>query len=63
MQVVLESGITGILMAGLYIHDIDPVIVDAGGVVLWYYGLFYALGFLGVFLWLKYHAISILIFT
>ena len=40
-------------MTGPYIHDIDPVFAEVGGMALWYYGLFYALGFLGVFLWLK----------
>jgi len=37
-------------MAGRYVHDIDPVIADVGGLHLWWYGLGFALGFLHV-LW------------
>jgi len=33
-------------MFGPYIHRIDPVLADVGGVYLWWYGLSYALGFL-----------------
>jgi phosphatidylglycerol:prolipoprotein diacylglycerol transferase len=35
-------------MAGGYVHDIDPVIADLGGVHLWWYGLGFALGFLQI---------------
>ena len=28
-----------------YVHDIDPVLADVGGVYLWWYGLGFALGF------------------
>jgi len=38
---------------GPYVHNIDPVIVEVGGVCLWWYGLSYTLGFLGVLLWLR----------
>ena len=34
------------------IHNLNPVFGHIGGVYLWYYGLAYALGFAGVFLWL-----------
>jgi len=40
-------------MTGPFIHDIDPVLADLGGLYLWYYGLFYSLGFLAIFLWLR----------
>jgi phosphatidylglycerol:prolipoprotein diacylglycerol transferase len=40
-------------MTGPFIHDIDPVLADVGGLYLWYYGLFYSLGFLAIFLWLR----------
>lgn len=33
-------------MAGRFVHDIDPVLADLGGVYLWWYGLGFALGFL-----------------
>jgi phosphatidylglycerol:prolipoprotein diacylglycerol transferase len=33
-------------MADRYVHDIDPVLADLGGVYLWWYGLGFALGFL-----------------
>jgi phosphatidylglycerol:prolipoprotein diacylglycerol transferase len=39
-------------MWGPFVHRIDPVIADVGGVYLWWYGLSYALGFLQVFLFL-----------
>ena len=40
-------------MPGPFIHRIDPVLADAGGVYLWWYGLSYALGFLHLSLWLQ----------
>ncbi len=40
-------------MPGKFIHDIDPIIFEVGGVCLWWYGLSYTLGFLETFLWLK----------
>ena len=33
-------------MAGGYVHDIDPVLADVGGLYLWWYGLGFAVGFL-----------------
>ncbi len=36
-----------------FVHSIDPVIADIGGVYLWWYGLSYSLGFLGIFLWFR----------
>jgi len=35
-----------------YVHDIDPVIADLGGLHLWWYGLGFALGFLHLHLFL-----------
>jgi phosphatidylglycerol:prolipoprotein diacylglycerol transferase len=40
-------------MPGPFVHRIDPVIADLGGVYLWWYGLSYALGFLGIHLWFR----------
>jgi phosphatidylglycerol:prolipoprotein diacylglycerol transferase len=40
-------------MPGPYVHNIDPVLVDAGVVYLWWYGLGFALGFLQIHLFLK----------
>jgi phosphatidylglycerol:prolipoprotein diacylglycerol transferase len=31
-----------------YVHDIDPVLADLGGLYLWYYGLGFSLGFLQI---------------
>lgn len=33
-------------MSPWYVHDIDPVLADVGGIYLWWYGLGFALGFL-----------------
>ena len=38
-------------MPGPFVHRIDPVITDVAGVYLWWYGLSYTLGFLGIHLW------------
>lgn len=38
---------------GPYVHRIDPVIFEVGGLYLWWYGLSYSLGFIGVFFWLR----------
>jgi phosphatidylglycerol:prolipoprotein diacylglycerol transferase len=40
---------------GPYVHRIDPLLGDAGGVYLWWYGLSYALGFLQIHRWLGCH--------
>lgn len=37
-----------------FVHSIDPVIVRAGGINCYYYGLAYTLGFLGVHFWLRW---------
>lgn len=36
-----------------FVHDIDPVLGRVGGLYLWWYGLSYTVGFLGVFVWLR----------
>ncbi|UCF34229.1 MAG: prolipoprotein diacylglyceryl transferase [Phycisphaerales bacterium] len=36
-----------------FVHCLDPVFVDWGPVQFWYYGLAYAVGFLGVLIWLR----------
>jgi phosphatidylglycerol:prolipoprotein diacylglycerol transferase len=39
----------------VYVHRLDPIMADLAGVYLWYYGLSYTLGFLGVFFWVRYN--------
>lgn len=38
---------------GPFIHNIDPIFGKIGGFYLWWYGLSYTFGFLGVFFWLR----------
>ena len=38
---------------GPFVHRLDPVLLDLGGIRLWYYGLAYAIGFLGIHCWLQ----------
>jgi len=40
-------------MIGPFVHNIDPIFGKIGGFYLWWYGLSYTLGFLGVFFWLR----------
>jgi phosphatidylglycerol:prolipoprotein diacylglycerol transferase len=40
-------------MPGPFVHRIDPIVADVGGVHLWWYGVGYALGFLQIYLFLK----------
>jgi len=40
-------------MSAHFIHNIDPVIGQLGGLYLWWYGFGYTLGFLGLFHWLR----------
>jgi len=40
-------------MFGPYVHNIDPIIAEVGGVYLWWYGLGYSLGFLHLHLFLR----------
>jgi phosphatidylglycerol:prolipoprotein diacylglycerol transferase len=40
-------------MLGPFVHRIDPVLLEIGGVYLWFYGLSYSLGFISIFLWFR----------
>ena len=40
-------------MIGPFVHNIDPIFGKIGGFYLWWYGLSYTLGFLGLFSWLR----------
>jgi len=40
-------------MFGPFVHRIDPVFLEIGGVYLWFYGLSYSLGFISIFLWFR----------
>ena len=46
-------------MFATYVHSIDPVIAKLGPLYLWWYGLSYTLGFLGVFFWMRRQRISL----
>src|SRR5512145_232452 len=46
-------------VGGPFVLSVDPVFLDVGGVKLWYYGLAYALGFFGIFLWLMKRRVAI----
>lgn len=38
---------------GPFVHQIDPVMTELGGLYLWYYGLAYTVGFLVIHLWFR----------
>jgi len=40
-------------MPGPFVHSIDPIIGQIGGMYIWWYGLSYSLGILGLFHWLR----------
>ncbi len=40
-------------MVGPFVHDIDPIFAEIGGVYLWWYGASYSFGFAAGFLWLR----------
>jgi phosphatidylglycerol:prolipoprotein diacylglycerol transferase len=40
-------------MSGPFVHEIDPVIGQVGGLYLWWYGVSYGLGFLEMHLWMR----------
>ena len=52
-------GIADMSFSGPFVLNIDPVLLDIGGIKLWYYGLAYALGFFGIFLWLMKRRLTI----
>lgn len=37
-----------------FVHQLDPELFEFGGIKLWYYGLAYALGFLGIHFWFRH---------
>src|SRR5207237_69108 len=41
------------VMAGPYVHHIDPIIFSVAGAHVWWYGLSYALGFLNAHVFLR----------
>lgn len=40
-------------MSSGWVHNLDPVIINLGGIELYYYGLAYAIGFVGIHFWLR----------
>lgn len=40
-------------MFGPFVHEIDPIFAEIGGLYLWWYGASYSFGFLAGFLWLR----------
>lgn len=40
-------------MSGPFVHNIDPIFGQIGGVYLWWYGASYTFGFIAGFLWLR----------
>ena len=40
-------------MIGPFIHNIDPIFAEIGGVYFWWYGFSYTFGFIVLFLWLR----------
>lgn len=40
-------------MIGPFVHNIDPVVLKVGGFYIWWYGLSYTFGFIGIFFWLR----------
>ena len=50
---LLADVITGFVMLGPFVHRIDPVLFEIGGLYLWFYGLSYSLGFTSILLWFR----------
>ena len=46
-------------MIGPFVHRIDPVIAEVGGVYLWWYGLSYTLAFIQLLVFLRRHRASL----
>jgi len=40
-------------MIGPFVHNIDPIVTKVGGFYIWWYGLSFTAGFLGIFFWLR----------
>ena len=49
----------GAALIGPYVHGIDPVLGEVGGVYFWWYGLSFTLGFLNIWWYLRRHSRSI----
>lgn len=48
------SGKTFVMLVAGFTHQINPILVELGGVRLWFYGAAYALGFMGIWLWFRF---------
>jgi phosphatidylglycerol:prolipoprotein diacylglycerol transferase len=46
-------------MSSGWVHNLNPVIAKLGDIQLYYYGLAYAVGFLGIYGWLRYRRTSL----
>jgi phosphatidylglycerol:prolipoprotein diacylglycerol transferase len=46
-------------MIGPYIHNIDPIVAKVGGFYVWWYGLSFTAGFLGIFFWLRRNRLTL----
>ncbi|TNF89560.1 MAG: prolipoprotein diacylglyceryl transferase [Gammaproteobacteria bacterium] len=46
-------------MFGPFVHDIDPIFAEIGGLYLWWYGASYSFGFVAGFIWLRAHRSSL----
>jgi len=42
-----------------WVHNLNPVIMNLGGIQLYYYGLAYAIGFVGIHWWLRFRRKSL----
>jgi len=41
------------MATGRFVHQIDPILGEFAGLYLWWYGLAYTVGFLGIYFWLS----------
>jgi prolipoprotein diacylglyceryltransferase len=53
------SGVGVMNVGGPFVLNIDPLLLDIGGIKIWYYGLAYALGFFGILVWLMRRRLTI----
>jgi phosphatidylglycerol:prolipoprotein diacylglycerol transferase len=52
-------GVGSMNVGGPFVLNIDPVLLNIGGIRIWYFGLAYALGFFGIFVWLMKRRLNI----
>jgi phosphatidylglycerol:prolipoprotein diacylglycerol transferase len=52
-------GVGSMNVGGPFVLNIDPVLLNIGGIRIWYFGLAYALGFCGIFVWLMKRRLNI----